>query len=194
MKSVNNLKENYLKVSWLIVHSKLGHINKQSLQAMALNNTLNGLNYDDVNWHDTECLICSKSKLKQFKVPQKAQRETGRPFTTGSVDLYGPIAVPSLSGYRYGIMFIDNDSSYGMVEFLRNKKIDGLVNAISKWKLTISILGFDLRIIQADSDTIFEDENFQKALHRLEIETQYAPPGAHQLNGLVERMIQTISP
>ena len=160
---------------------------------MAKHNTINGLNYDDIDWHHTECLICSRSKLKQFKVPNKALRDTGRPFSTGSIDLYGPIAVPSLSGYRYGLMFIDNHSSYGMVEFLKSKKIEELVDAITKWKLTITNLGFELNIIQADSDTIFEDIKFNNALRSLNIECQYAPPGAHQLNGLVERMIQTIA-
>ena len=187
------MKSLYLKISWLILHSKLGHINKQSLEAMAKNGTINGLNYDDIDWHDTDCLICSQSKLKQFKVPKKTQRETGRPFSTGSIDLYGPINVPSLSGYRYGLMFIDNDSSYGMVEFLKTKQFHELVGSIKKWKLTISNLGFELNIIQADSDTIFEDERFTRSLRDLNIELQYAPPGAHQLNGLVERMIQTIA-
>ena len=193
MKTVNNLKTNYLKTSWLIIHSKLGHINKQTLEAMSKNGTIKGLNYEDIDWHNTDCLICAQSKLKQFKVPKKALRETGRPFSTGSIDLYGPINVPSLSGYRYGLMFIDNDSSYGMVEFLKTKQFHELVGSIKKWKLTISNLGFELNIIQADSDTIFEDERFTRSLRDLNIELQYAPPGAHQLNGLVERMIQTIA-
>ena len=66
-----------------------GHINKQSLEAKATNGTIIGLNYGDIDWHDTDCLICAQSKLKQFKVSKKAQRETGRPFSTGSIDLYG---------------------------------------------------------------------------------------------------------
>jgi hypothetical protein len=160
---------------------------------MAKNGTLTGLRYEDIDWNESSnCLVCTRSNVKQFRVPRKANRQPGIPFHTGSIDLWGPVNIPSVGGNKYAMVYCDNQTSYGFIDFVAGKDLETICSPIKRWKLTISNLGYDLKILQMDSDPIFENTKFQEFLQKIGIEGQYAPPGKHQANGLVERMIQTI--
>jgi hypothetical protein len=118
---------------------------------------------------------------------------TGTPFNTGSIDIFGMVNTTSIGGNNYAMLFCDNETSYAMVDFTKNKTFDELYRIIFNWKLTAENLGYKIYKLQFDSDPIFESEQFVNALIELNIQCQYAPPGQHRSNGLVERMIQTIT-
>ena len=161
---------------------------------MARNNTLDGLYYRDIDWGDTQkCEICSRANMVAQPVPRKADRDPGDAFIRGSVDLYGPVAIPSVGGNHYALMFCDDHNSYGMMEFTADKSLNSIYNGILKWKLKARDHGFDLQQLQFDADSIFENKSLMELLRdKMNITSRYAPPGVHQSNGLIERMIRTV--
>lgn len=160
---------------------------------MARNNMLDGLYYRDIDWSDTQaCEICAVANMVAEPVPRKADRDPGDSFIRGSVDLYGPVSVPSVGGNRYAMIYCDDHNSYGMMEFIADKELGTLVDVILKWKLKARDHGFDLQQLQFDADSIFEGETFREYLRKINISTRYAPPGVHQSNGQVEAMIKTV--
>ena len=182
------------KISYALLHSKLGHLNRRSIKDLVKAEGLLGITMDDIDWSSSNerCEICALAKIRQSRVPRKVDRMTGQNFKVGSMDIYGPVSIQSVGGNRYGLMYIDHESSYGFVEFLKSKEMQPIKEAILKWKLTVNELGYEMVRIQFDADSVFENEKFQEELRALGISAQYAAPGSHKSNGLVERMIQTV--
>ena len=160
---------------------------------MARNSTLTGLNYNDIDWRDTQkCQICASANMISAPVPKHVNRDPGEAFIRGSVDLYGPASVPSIGGNSYALIYCDDHNSFGMIEFIADKTMESITDVLQKWKLTARDHGYDLKQLQFDSDSIFENEALQIWLRNKNITSRFAPPGIHQSNGLVERMIRTI--
>ena len=181
-------------IPWKLVHCKMGHISRKSLITMARNNTLSGLRYRDINWDDTQkCEICSRANMVADPVPRQADRDPGDSFIRGSVDLYGPVNIPSVGGNKYALVYCDDHNSYGMMEFTGDKSLSSIYNGILKWKLKARDHGYDLQQLQFDADSIFESRALQDLLReKMAITSRFASVGRHQSNGLVERMIRTI--
>ena len=76
---------------------------------MARNSTLTGLNYNDIDWRDTQkCQICASANMISAPVPKHVNRDPGEAFIRGSVDLYGPVSVPSIGGNSYALIYCDD--------------------------------------------------------------------------------------
>ena len=160
---------------------------------MSRNSMLTGLNYNDIDWSDTQrCEICASANMVSSPVPIKVDRDPGEAFIRGSVDLYGPVSTPSVGGNSYALIYCDDHNSFGMIEFIADKSMESITDVIQKWKLTARDYGYEIRQLQFDSDSIFENEELQLWLRKRNITSRFAPPGVHQSNGLVERMIRTV--
>jgi len=181
-------------ISWRLIHSKLGHIRKDSLKSMALHGTILGLDHDDIDWSDTQsCEICARANIRQHRLPRMADLVKLEPFEKGFVDLYGPINPPSIGGNKYAMLYCDVKSSFGMINLLYDKDLTSMKSTFKTWIITANAMGFKMEVINADSDSIFENQHLVKYLNDHEISIRYAPPGQHGKNGVIERMIQTIT-
>jgi len=179
-------------VSWRLIHAKLGHIRKASLQIMAKHGMLLGLRDEDIDWRDTQsCEICARANIKQHRLPRHSDLEKLKPFQKGFVDLYGPIYPESIGGNKYVMMYCDSQSSFGMLHLTKSKKLSELESAFKYWIVTANSYGFKMEVINADSDSIFENIKLVEYLADHGISIRYAPPGQHGKNGIIERMIQT---
>ena len=181
-------------MTFLNLHRKLGHVNYDTvIELIRERGEMCGLTVDMLKEVELEpCMECAQAKIRQFKVPKKVDRRTGVPFQKGSIDIWGPVQTKSVGGNRFGLMYICDDTSYGFVEFLETKEFAELSQVITKWKLKVKGMGFDMEMLQFDADPVFENQELQAHLANLEVNWQYAPPGEHRANGLVERMIQTV--
>lgn len=181
-------------VSWRLVHAKLGHIRKSSIKAMSRHGTLLGLEYDMINWDDTQsCDVCARANIKQHRLPRHSDLAELQPFQKGFVDLYGPINPASVGGNKYAMMYCDSTSSFGLIKLIDDKTLSNIKSSFKYWILSANKMGFKIEMINADSDSIFENVNLVEYLNDHEIMIRYAPPGQHGKNGVIERMIQTVT-
>ena len=120
-------QKNEKMVSWRLVHAKLGHIRKAAIKAMAKHNTLLGLEYDMIDWDDTQaCDVCAMANIKQHRLPRHSDFEELEPFQKGFVDLYGPINPASIGGNRYAMIYCDMESSFGMIHLTKDKELSSM--------------------------------------------------------------------
>jgi len=182
------------KISWRLIHAKLGHIRKASLRAMAKHGSIMGLNDDMVDWNDTQsCPDCARANIRQHRLPRHSEMMELEPFQKGFVDLYGPVNPPSIGNNRYAMIYCDMKSSFGMINLTRDKELSSIESSFKTWILSVNKMGFNIELINGDSDSIFENEKLVKYLNDHQIMLRYAPPGQHGKNGVIERMIQTIT-
>ena len=79
---------------------------------MSRHDTLLGLEYDMINWDDTQsCEVCARANIKQHRLPRHSELAELQPFQKGFVDLYGPINPASVGGNKYAMMYCDSTSS-----------------------------------------------------------------------------------
>ena len=91
------------------------------------------------------------------------------------------------------MMYCDAMSSFGMINFTKGKSLSELKSTFKTWILTANRMGFKMELLNGDSDSIFENQKLVQYLNDHGIQVRYAPRGLHGKNGLVERMIQTVT-
>jgi hypothetical protein len=147
-----------------------------------------------VSYKQFTCLDCLRTKLKAH--PRKkvgAHTTLSSPMATGHVDVFGPFLVPLHGKKRYVYVYICDDSSYMMDEWSTHHDSDQAGAAVQAWRCTANGAGWSMHKQHFDADAVFKAKEFQEVLHSMDIGTQYAPPGQHWVNGLIERFGQTIS-
>jgi hypothetical protein len=99
-------------------HSRLGHLNMQSLHAQHSHNTpyvpvmpscVTDLSFD----------YCNLNKATSAPQNRNASRKPAAPLQHFSCDLWGPVHVPSLYGLRYCLLVIDHNTNFMWVRFLK---------------------------------------------------------------------------
>ena len=105
-------------------HQRLGHISANNMKK--LKNYPENLDFQDE--HDQPCIACAQGKLckRPFKSSENHAKEL---LELVHSDVMGPLEVPSVSGYRYVLIFLDDHSRKIFVYFLRHKD-----EATSKFK------------------------------------------------------------
>nr|GEX17878.1 ribonuclease H-like domain, reverse transcriptase, RNA-dependent DNA polymerase [Tanacetum cinerariifolium] len=109
-----NLKED----TWLW-HSRLGHLNFESLKSMAQKDLVHGV---PTIKHTTQiCDVCLVGKHSRAPFPKKAKARSTSPLDLVYEDVCGPITPPSPSGKRYIFLLVDDYSRYMWIYFLNMK-------------------------------------------------------------------------
>jgi transposase InsO family protein len=174
-------------------HRRFGHLGYDNLTRLAKEDMVKGL---DVN---LDALRASKDEICEPCVSAKQHREPFPDSTTDShkplellhMDLCGPLPVPSLSGCKYVITFLDDFSKYSVVRVVKHKdETAGLVQEVIKRLETQS--GQKLKVARTDNGG--EYVNFALSgyfkgkgiIHQTSV--RYTP----QQNGAAERLNKTL--
>jgi hypothetical protein len=92
-------------------HSRMGHLNMQSLQAQHSHNTV----YVPVmpsSVNDLSCESCNLNKAAFAPKNRKASQKPVAPLQHLSCDLWGPFSVPSPHGLGYCLLVIDHHTNF----------------------------------------------------------------------------------
>jgi hypothetical protein len=92
-------------------HQRLGHLNKEDVKRT--------IGCED-NPREV-CETCALGKQSSKPVPKETQNKSKKTLELVYSDILGPFEVPSLSGYRYAITFIDEYSKLSIVKFMSKK-------------------------------------------------------------------------
>ena len=94
----------------------LGHISKERMLSLVKNEILLNLNFTDFGI----CVDCIKGKHVNHPI-KKAATRSSQLLEIIHTNICRPFNVPSFSGEKYFITFIDDFSSYGYVYLLQEK-------------------------------------------------------------------------
>src|SRR3954464_1622150 len=171
-------------------HRRLAHVDMRNLKDLLKGEHIIGLT--NVSFEkDRVCSACIARKQHQAKHPPKNIVSTSRPLELLHVDLFGPPSWDSLGGKKYGLVIVDDYSTYTWVFFLKSKDetkaifVDFAKQAQRK---------YNMAILAIRSDNGFEVKNYtlEEFLSDEGIEHQYSAPYTPQQNGFAERKNRTL--
>jgi hypothetical protein len=178
-------------------HSRLGHLNMQSLQAKQSHNTPSVPAMPSYVI-DLSSQSCNLNKATSAPQNRKASHKPAAPLQHFSCDLWGPVHVPSTYGVRYCLLVIDHHTNFMWVRFLKSKDetcSQGetiLMNARHTHARNHSEAHALVPFIKFDSDFVFKTSGTQLMCIRLGFNTQLSAPYAHHMLGKAERPWRTL--
>ena len=108
-------------------------------------------------------------------------------------DLCGPMSVPSLGGFWYYILFIDDFSRKTWIYFLKCKKSEEILQRFKEFKaLTKFFSGHKIKTLRTDNGGEYTLDLFKKFCKESGIKREYIVPYSAKHNGEAERKNRTI--
>lgn len=112
-------------------------------------------------------------------------------ISTDIVHLGDRINIVNRKGSRYIILYVDQLTGY-IVGYHAKKKTEVINTLQTLEKHHISFYGHKLKYLQADSDTMYLDQELRNWCIDKGVKNIYSAPYHHQGNGSVERFVQTL--
>jgi len=173
-------------------HLRLGHVGLDALKKLVP--PISYLNSDENDLEVRNCVTCIQAKQERHYNRRPVEKTT-TPFHLLHSDLCGPL-IPSHSGYRYCILYIEDFSRTGWIYFLRSKRAEEVVSVFQEFQAMVdtqypqyTIRRFRCHNGREEYDNAF----FRGILHVRGISFEPSPPYTQHKNGVSERMIRTIT-
>ncbi|GMF13226.1 unnamed protein product [Phytophthora lilii] len=190
----------------MLLHKRLGHPNIRVLQALTKDHALEGLEANTVvpksNFFCSAC-IYAKSHRAAFSSNRRVERAS-MPLQKVHSDICGPLPVPSFSGCRYFVVFIDDFTRYMFTYPIKTRSQlyscyeNFRMKALNIFRSNVHILEYpsltsdlDVQVFQADNAKEYEKLGriiFKRNGTHAQFTNAYAP----QQNGVAERRMHTI--
>ncbi|KAI0523201.1 hypothetical protein KFK09_005595 [Dendrobium nobile] len=164
-------------INW---HSRLGHPNKSTLSVLAKH-------FSDITPVSDSFLCDSCNQAKSHKlVFNKSISSSIAPFDLIHTDVWGPVMHPSLDGFRYYVIFVDDYTRFSWIYFLYTKQ-----ETLSKFKILCNLIRTQFRTtprtLRSDGGGEFTSQAFRSFLQDNGITQQLSCPHTPEQNGIAER-------
>jgi transposase InsO family protein len=162
-------------------------MNEKGMQILHKRNLLLDLKHIDLNFWEN--YVYGKQKRVRFiNVGKEKKNERSELVHT---DVWGPTHVSSLSGSRYYVTFIDDETRKTLVYCLRQKY--DVFDTFKKWKALVeNETGKRLKCLRSDNGGEYCNKEFDDYCSYHGICREKIVPGTPQANGVSERMNRTI--
>ncbi|KAG7311034.1 hypothetical protein JYU34_003892, partial [Plutella xylostella] len=169
-------------------HKRLGHLNARSMKLMK-NGLVTGMDYPNTTFNP--CVACIEGKQTRLPFPKKSYSRSSVKLGLVHTDVCGPMQVPSFSGKRYFVTFIDDFSRKTFIYFMDRKS-----EVFEKFKLFKVLVenetGSKIKTLRSDNGGEYMSNQFQEYLKSSGIKHQTTVPHCSQQNGVAERANRTI--
>ena len=171
-------------------HQRYSHLNVQSLQKLARQNLVKGLDLDHTKDIDF-CETYIKGKHKKSVFPMSESHRAAEPLDLFHSDVCGKINVRSLGGAEYFLTFIDDRTHYTWVYILKHK--DEVFDCFLRWKALVEkSSGRKLKAIRTDNGGEYTSTMFGDYLKSEGIRHERTVPETPEQNCVAERMNLTL--
>lgn len=107
--------------------------------------------------------------------------------------LCGPMSVPSLGGYSYHIIFVDNYSRKTWIYLLKLKESNEFLSKFKELKALVENQTWKkIKNLRSDNGGEYISENFKEFCISVEIKREYSVPYNPQHNGVAKRKNRSI--
>ena len=140
-----------------------------------------------VNDRDIEfCEVCALAKIKRHPFPKNRTHPAQEVGEVIHSDLWGPASVTALGGGLYMVLFIDEYSRYGVVEFLRTK--DESFQEYKNFESWLQVqFNRSVKCLQSDRGGEFVSNEFSEHLRKHGTVRHLTVHDSPQSNGIAER-------
>lgn len=169
-------------------HRRLGHLNARSMNLLRKGMAV-GVDYKDTDYK--HCIPCIEGKQSRQPFPKRSFSRASDVLELVHTDLCGPMQVPSLSGSKYTLSFIDDYTRKQYTYFLKSK--DETFRYFQEFKqLVENETGKKIKVLRSDRGGEYMSSIFQEFLKANGIKHQKTIPDSPQQNGVAERANRTI--
>ncbi|UYV65505.1 hypothetical protein LAZ67_3004542, partial [Cordylochernes scorpioides] len=196
---VSECKEELTLELW---HKRLMHVNAYTIEKMAKNQSVRGLDCSPANPEKCEdcspakpekcedCLIGKSYRLPFLQLAHKEEKEI-MPLDLVHADLMGPLDVLSWGGAKYVLTIIDESTRYTSVFFLKNK--GGTLGKVKEWiQESEKQTSRKLKRIRTDNGLEFCSKEWDTFCKSVGIVHEHTMTYTPQQNGVAERMNRTL--
>jgi transposase InsO family protein len=186
--ALNNKKDNQqgreLAELW---HRRMGHLHHRALKI--LGEIATGLPPCSVDSHEV-CKGCTLGKYAKTSYPSRDDRAKGILELIHS-DVCGPFSSPSLRGFRYYVIFIDDHSRKTWIFFMKNK--DEVLSRFVEFKALVeNQTSKKIKALRSDNGGEYISNAFRDLCAKEGIKRELTTPHNPQQNGVVERKNRNI--
>ena len=167
-------------------HMRLGHAGEKSLNLLAKQGLLKGLQTCKMNF----CEHCIKGKQTRVKFGT-AIHDTKGILDYVHSDVWGPSKTASLGRKHYYVTFVDDFSRRVWVYVMKAK--DEVLEIFLKWKKLVETqIGRKIKCLRTDNGGEYMSDPFMKACEDEGIVRHFTVRHTPQQNGVAERMNRTL--
>ena len=102
-------------------HQRLAHVDSNTIKHMSKKGVVTGIKFQTSGTFDFHCDKCVMGKGHREPFPKSSRSRSTRLLELIHSDVCGPLEVPSLSGSRYFITFIDDFSRWTVMYTMKQK-------------------------------------------------------------------------
>ena len=174
-------------ITW---HRRYGHLGIRSLQLLAKDNMVDGLNYDCSKGFGF-CESCTEGKSHQLPFPKRTCKRAKHPLELIHSDVCGKIGTRSLGGGEYFVTFVDDHTRYAWVYVLKKKS--EVLQRFREWKAEVERqTDRKVKTLRTDNGGEYTSSEFTSYLTSEGIRHEVTIPHTPQQNGISERLNRTL--
>ncbi|PKU70208.1 Retrovirus-related Pol polyprotein from transposon TNT 1-94 [Dendrobium catenatum] len=162
-------------------HARLGHPHLQQLQHLARHNSTICISTSS----SFQCDSCNVAKSHKLSFNSN-ERKNSTPFALVHSDVWGPAPLPSMSGYNYYVLFIDDFSRFSWV-YPMHTKAETSIKFQNFFNLIKTQFSATIKILRSDGGGEYQSQNLQSFLLHHGIQHQMSYPYTPEKNGIAER-------
>src|SRR5439155_1827611 len=182
----NPLPKTLPKAPLMEWHSRLGHISLDRIQALAK------AGHITITDNTKElCASCEPAKSKQ-QISREPQRRATAPFERIHTDVLGPVTIPSLAGYRYALIFIDDYSRYRWIYFCLRKS-EVATQFIYFWEMVSTQYSHRIGIYRLDNGQEYMNQHVETFYKEKGALLEFTAPYTPAQNGVSERTMGLVA-
>ncbi|TPX53196.1 DNA-directed DNA polymerase [Powellomyces hirtus] len=171
-------------------HRRLGHLNCQSVQLMARNGLVLGV--EAVGALETApCSTCALGKATKLPFPKDRSSRASEVLELVHSDVCGPMRTLTIGGDRYFVLFIDNKSR-AVFRYLLKTKAETLPSLKIFAAAAATETGSPLKVLQSDHGGEYLSKAFSNFTQPLGIQHQLSSVATPEQNGVAESMNRTL--
>ncbi|CAN6541722.1 unnamed protein product [Malus baccata var. baccata] len=170
-------------------HKRFKHLNFRSLKLLHSQEMV--LELPEIQDSNDVCQGCVLVRHHRELFSKEITRRAHEPLELIHYDVCGPMKVPTTSGNRYFLTFIDDYSRMCWIYFMRNKsKVFGI---FKKFRAMVELqCGYPLKKLRSDKGGEFTSTEFNAFCESIRMERQLTVSYTPQKNGVSERKNRTI--
>jgi hypothetical protein len=161
-------------------HLQLGHASASKIQPLISRGLLGSTKFESFN-----CLHCQLAKQPALSFSNNVSISNS-PFSLIHSDIWGPSPIPSINGFRYFVLFIDDHSRFTWIYFLKHRSELPQIY-ITFANMVKTQFSCSIKILRTDNAMEYRDSSLLQFLNKQGTVVQCSCPHTSQQNGRAER-------
>ena len=182
-----NIVNEEMKSKEDVWHQRYGHLGVDNLKKLAVENLVEGFNFNVSTCGIRFCEDCVHGKIHRHKFPNKGGSRAAEKLDLVHSDVCGKIEVKSMSHKEYFLSFVDDKTRYSWTYTIKKKS--EVYDTFMEWKAMVEReCGRKLKKLRSDNGGEYTSNEFETKFKEEGMKHQLTVPKTPEQNGVAERL------